>query len=137
MTMPAKKDMPSTLQRSPKKAQETWGKTHDSAVEQYGEGERAHRTAFDSLKHSFEKVGDHWEPKAEKGPSDEQAAKSGPAARRSTTPTAGGVDANASKRHLMELARRLDVRGRSTMSKDELVEALQKANARETRKARD
>ena len=135
--MPAKKDMPSTLQRSPKKAQETWGKTHDSAVEQYGEGERAHRTAFDSLKHSFEKVGDHWEPKAQKGPSDEQAAKSGPAARRSTTPTAGGVDANASKRHLMELARRLDVPGRSTMSKDELVDALQEANARETRKARD
>jgi hypothetical protein len=135
MTMPAKKDMPSTLQRSPKKAQETWGKTHDSAVEQYGEGERAHRTAFDSLKHSFEKVGDHWEPKAEKGPSDDQAAKSGPAARRGTTPTAGGVDANASKRHLMELARRLDVPGRSTMSKRELVEALQKANARETRKA--
>jgi hypothetical protein len=135
MTMPAKKDMPSTLQRSPKKAQETWGKTHDSAVEQYGEGERAHRTAFDSLKHSFEKVGDHWEPKAEKGPSDDQAAKSGPAARRGTTPTAGGVDANASKRHLMELARRLDVPGRSTMSKRELVEALQKGNARETRKA--
>jgi hypothetical protein len=135
MTMPAKKDMPSTLQRSPKKAQETWGKTHDSAVERYGEGERAHRTAFDSLKHSFEKVGDHWEPKAEKGPSDDQAAKSGPAARRGTTPTAGGVDANASKRHLMELARRLDVPGRSTMSKRELVEALQKANARETRKA--
>ncbi|MDQ1585672.1 MAG: hypothetical protein QOJ90_1149 [Actinomycetota bacterium] len=133
--MPAKKDMPSTLQRSPKKAQETWGKTHDSAVERYGEGERAHRTAFDSLKHSFEKVGDHWEPKAEKGPSDDQAAKSGPAARRGTTPTAGGVDANASKRHLMELARRLDVPGRSTMSKRELVEALQKANARETRKA--
>ena len=79
--MPAKKDLPSTLQRSSKKAQRTWGKTHDAAVEQYGEGERAHRTAFDSLKHSFEKVGDHWEAKDEKGPSDAQAAKSGPAAR--------------------------------------------------------
>ncbi len=137
MTVPArttKKDMPSTLQRSPKKAQDTWGKTHDSAVEQYGEGERAHRTAFDSLKHSFEKVGDHWEPKKEKGPSDSQAAKSGPAARKGGR-TAGGVDANASKAHLMDLARRLDVPGRSRMTKGQLVEALQKANARATSKA--
>jgi hypothetical protein len=134
MRMPAKKDMPLTLQRSPKKAQETWGKTHDSAVDQYGEGERAHRTAFDSLKHSFEKVGDHWEPKKEKGPSDSQAAKRGPAARKGGK-TAGGVDANASKAHLMDLARRLDVPGRSRMTKTQLVEALQKANARETSKA--
>jgi hypothetical protein len=134
--MPAKKDLPSTLQRSSQKAQRTWGKTHDAAVEQYGEGERAHRTAFDSLKHSFEKVGDHWEPKKEKGPSDAQAAKSGPAARRSTTKTAGGVDANATKAHLMQIAKRLDVRGRSRMTKDELVEAIQQANERETRKSR-
>jgi len=46
--------------RSPKKAQETWLKTHDSAVEQYGEGERAHRTPFKSLKHGWEKVDDRW-----------------------------------------------------------------------------
>ena len=53
--MSAKDDMPSTLKRSPEKAQETYAKTHDHAVEEYGEGERAHRTAFASLKHSFEK----------------------------------------------------------------------------------
>ena len=130
--MPAKDELPSTLQRSPKKAQETWAKTHDSAVETYGEGERAHRTAFSSLKHSFEKVGDHWEPKDAKGPSDDQAA-GGAATRR---PTAEGVDANASKEHLLELARRLDVRGRSRMTKAELVEALKKANRRETARSR-
>ena len=129
--MPAKKDLPATLQRSPKKAQETWSETHDSAVETYGEGERAHRTAFSSLKHSFEKVGDHWEQKDEKGPSDAQAARSGKSARKAR-PTAGGVDANASKKHLMEVARRLDVRGRSTMNKDQLVEAIGKANNRES-----
>ena len=72
--MPAKEELPSTLKRSPKKAQETWSATHDSAVEQYGEGERAHRTAFSALKHSVEKVGDHWEPKDRKGPSDAKAA---------------------------------------------------------------
>jgi hypothetical protein len=134
--MPARKDMPSTLKRSPKKAQDTWVETHDSAVETYGEGERAHRTAFSSLKHSFEKVGDHWEPKDEKGPSDAQAAKSGRAARDTKRPqTAGGVDANATKTHLMEVAKRLDVPGRSSMTKAELVEAIQKANRRSDRKA--
>ena len=133
--MPARKDMPSTIQRSPQKAQRTWGKAHDSAVEEYGEGERAHRVAFSALKHSFEKVGDHWEPKAEKGPSDPQAAKSGGAARKGGR-TAGGVDANATKSHLMDLAKKLDIRGRSRMSKDELVEAVRKANDRETRKSR-
>ena len=126
-------DIPSTIQRSGKKAQDTWAKTHDSAVESYGEGERAHRTAFSALKHTHEKVGDHWEPKEEYGPSDEQAATGN---RDSDTPTAGGVDANASKKHLQDLARRLDVKGRSKMDKDELVEAIRKANDRETAKAR-
>ena len=133
--MPAKKDLPSTLQRSPKKAQETWSKAHDSAVKEYGEGQRAHRTAFAALKHSFEKVGDHWEPKGRKGPSDKQAARSTPASRRSRS-SAGGVDANASKAHLMDLAKRLDVSGRSRMTKDELVSAIKKANNRKTAKAR-
>jgi hypothetical protein len=46
------------------------------------------------------------------------------------------VDANASKQHLMDVAKKLDVRGRSRMKKDELVEAIKKANARATRKSR-
>jgi cation transport regulator ChaB len=133
--MPARDDLPETLRRSPRKAQETWIKTHDSAVETYGEGERAHRTAFSALKHSFEKVGDHWEPKERKGPSDAQAAQSAPRSRRSR-PTAGGVDANASKAHLMDVARKLDVKGRSKMSKAELVEAIGKANDRESARSR-
>ncbi|MEU0877300.1 ChaB family protein [Lentzea sp. NPDC005914] len=130
--MPGRQELPSTLARSPKKAQETWIKAHDSAVETYGEGERAHRTAFSALKHSFEKVGDHWEPKKEKGPSDKQAARSTPA----EGETAGGVDANASKQHLYDIAKRLKIEGRSQMTKDELVEAIQKANDRETARAR-
>ncbi|WP_210441414.1 ChaB family protein [Nocardioides xinjiangensis] len=133
--MPGKQELPSTLERSPKKAQRTWIEAHDSAVEEYGEGERAHRTAFAALKHSFEKVGDHWEAKDEKGPSDKQAAKSGAAARKGGK-TSEGVDANATKAHLMDLARELDVTGRSRMTKDELVEAIKKANRRETRKSR-
>ena len=133
--MPGRQELPSTLKRSPKKAQETWIQTHDSAVEQYGEGERAHRTAFGSVKHSFEKVGDHWEPKKRKGPSDKQSEKTGAAARRGGR-TEEGVDANASKTHLREVARRLEIRGRSTMTKSELVDAIKKANRRKTAAAR-
>jgi len=132
--VPAREDLPSTLRRSPEKAQETWAKTHDSAAETYGDGERAHRTAFAALKHSFEKVGDHWEPKEHKGPSDEQAARS---YREPATRTAGGVDANATKEHLMSIARRLDIKGRSSMSKDELVTAIGKANNRQSARARN
>ncbi|MGI8694144.1 MAG: ChaB family protein [Geodermatophilaceae bacterium] len=95
--MPAKKDLPSTLQRSRKKAQETWAKTYDSAVQQYGEGERAHRTAYSALKHTHEKVGDHWEEKDHKGPSDPQAAQSGRASRERPRSTYGGVDGNATR----------------------------------------
>jgi cation transport regulator ChaB len=134
--MPAREDLPSTLRRSDKHAQEIWSETHDAAVETYGEGERAHRTAFSALKHSYEKVGDHWEAKERKGPSDAQAARSTPASNRRPAETAEGVDANASKAHLMEVARRLDIRGRSGMSKDELVEAIRKANQRATARAR-
>jgi cation transport regulator ChaB len=133
--MPAKKDLPSTLQRSPKKAQRTWSKAHDSAVEEYGDGERAHRTAYAALKHEFEKVGDHWEAKDGKGPSDKQASKSGSSARKGGK-TKGGVDANASKSHLYDLAKNLDISGRSKMDKDELVDAIQHANDRKTRKSR-
>ena len=48
--MPTRSKMPSTLKRSSAKAQRTWIKTHDAAVREYGEGERAHRTAFSALK---------------------------------------------------------------------------------------
>ena len=126
--MPAREDLPGTLKRSPKKAQETYIKTHDSAVETYGEGERAHRTACSSLKHSFEKVGDHWEPKDHKGPSDPQAAKGGNEAResgRDRRNSFGGVDVFGHTRdELMERAAGLGIRGRSKMSKEDLARAI-------------
>jgi cation transport regulator ChaB len=122
--MPAKDEMPATIERSPAKARRTWAKAHDSAVETYGEGERAHRTAFAALKHSFEKVGDRWVPKARKGPSDPQAAKGGAEARKGGK-TFGGVDVLGNTREkLYERARGLGVKGRSKMSKEELAEAI-------------
>ena len=129
----AKKDeLPSTLKRSGAKAQSTFAKAHDSAAEEYGEGERAHRVAYSALKHTHEKVGDHWEPKDHNGPSDKQAE----GGKDTNRETAGGVDANATKEHLEDVARRLDIDGRSTMDKDELVEAIQKANDRESARSR-
>jgi cation transport regulator ChaB len=126
--MPTKKeDLPGTLKRSPPKAQRTYAKALDSAHEQYDDESRAHRVAFSAVKHSFKKEGDHWEPKAEKGPSDPQAAKSGTAARNSKTPTGGGKQVGATKSELMEQARKLDVPGRSKMSKDQLTRAVAKA----------
>jgi cation transport regulator ChaB len=60
--MPARdEDLPSTLERSPAKVRRTYEKTLDAALEQYeGDEERAHRTAWDSVKHIAEKKGDHW-----------------------------------------------------------------------------
>jgi hypothetical protein len=85
------------------------------------------------VKHSFEKVGDHWEAKSQKGPSDQRARSGGPNAKGAT---AEGVDANASKKHLVDVARKLDISGRSTMSKGELVSAIKKANRRSTARNR-
>jgi cation transport regulator ChaB len=127
MPVSKKKDLPGTVQRSPAKAQRTYAKAHDSAVETYGEGERAHRTAYSALKHSFEKRGDHWEPKDRKGPSDPQAKKGTPEARRRPSKTYGGVDVEGnSKQELYERAKQYGVRGRSNMSKQELAEAIAK-----------
>jgi cation transport regulator ChaB len=124
--------LPSTLERSDQKAQDTYAETLASAEESYGDGARAHQTAWASVKHTHEKVGDHWEPKEQNGPSDAQAAGGADTNRE----TKGGVDANSSKKHLYELAQRAEIPGRSSMSKDELVDALQKSNNRQTAKAR-
>ena len=126
--MPASKDMPSTVRRSGAKARRTWGKAHDSAVESYGEGERAHRTAFSALKHTHED---------EPGPSDERAKDPRARQRRGGTST-GGVDVEGStKDELLARARDLEVRGRSSMTKQELAEAISRANDRATAKARE
>ena len=115
-----KEDLPGTLKRSPAKAQRTFTETLDAAHEQYDSEERAHRTAFAAVKHSFEKVGDHWEPKKTKGPSDSHA-KGG----RDGGETAGGVDVEGhTKDELMARAKKLGIRGRSSMTKHELGQAI-------------
>ena len=123
--MPAKDEMPSTLQRSSAKAQRTWGKAHDSAVDQYGEGERAHRTAFAALKHTHEKKGGRWVAKDEKGPSDPRSKGSTNEKREGKGATYGGVDAYGNtKDELYERAKDLGISGRSKMNKEELARAI-------------
>src|SRR3569833_158322 len=113
---PVKDELPAPVARSERHAQETFAKAHDSAAEVKGhEGDEqyAHRVAYGALKHTYEKVGDHWEPKDGKGPSDSRSESGGP---RPSGESHEGVDANASKSHLMDIAKKLDVKGRSSMN---------------------
>ncbi len=120
---PRTSELPGTIKRSPRKAQETFAKAHDSALEQYGDEERAHRVAYAALKHTFQKVGDHWEKKRRKGPSDPRAAD--PHAREGHGRTFGGVDYYGStKAELLDRAAALGIRGRSRMTKAELADAI-------------
>src|SRR5215203_3596329 len=120
-----KKDLPGTLKRSPAKAQRTYAEALDSAEETYDSEARAHQAAWSAVKHSFEKVGDHWEPKDEKGPSDPQSRQRGAAARERPRRTHGGIDVEGNTRaDLYERAKRAGVRGRSQMTKSELADAL-------------
>jgi len=129
---PKQSELPSTLRRSAKKAQRTFAKTHDSAADEYGDERRANQVAWAAVKHSFEKVGDRWKAKDAKGPSDKRAAEG----RGSKARPKGGVDANASQGHLVQIARKLGISGRSTMKKKQLVDAIQKANTKKTAAAR-
>jgi cation transport regulator ChaB len=131
---PVQDELPSTLRRSDAKAQETFAKAHDAAQGQDGDDARANRIAWAAVKHTHEKVGDHWQPKegGRRGPSDPQAEGNVHTHRRSS----GGVDEHATKQHLLQIARELDVHGRSTMTKAELVEGIRKANDAATARAR-
>lgn len=110
--------LPGTLRRSPAKAQRTYAATLENAEREYGRGERASRTAIAALKHSFEKVDDHWEAKKRPGPSD-------PLAEQGAGESFGGVDMlGHTRQELLDRARELGVRGRSAMNKTELARAI-------------
>jgi hypothetical protein len=120
-------DLPSTLERSPAKAQRTFAKTLEHAEQEYGKGERASRTAYASLKHGFEKVGDHWVAKDHPGPSDPRSTKSTREKRQGKGETFGGVDEiGHTRQELYERAKQLEIPGRSSMDKKELARAIAK-----------
>jgi len=120
-------ELPSTLERSPAKAQRTYAETLKHAEAEYGKGERASRTAYASLKHGFEKVGDHWQAKDHKGPSDPRSTKTTKEKRAGKGETFGGVDAiGHTRQELYERAKQLDIPGRSSMDKKALARAIAK-----------
>jgi cation transport regulator ChaB len=122
--MPRSK-LPSTLKRSPKKAQDTYEETLENAEREYGDQERAHRTAYAALKHSFEKVGNRWEPKARRGPSDPEGAAGGDPKKHPDLKSFRGVDYYGhTKDELYERAKKLGIQGRSKMAKEQLAEAI-------------
>ena len=115
-------EIPGTIARSAKHAQHIWKKAHDSAVDTYGEGRSAYRVAYAALKHVYEKKGDRWVEKAEKGPSDPQAATGPTTTPKSTEgkkPTAGGKVAKTEKeaREKAKEAKREDAKARRARKK--------------------
>jgi ChaB len=141
MAKTKKRDLPSALRNSGKKARKMFAEARDAAVKLYGEGARANRAAYNALKDRFEQVGDRWEKKGKKGSSNKRTARGGPNAKArpnakassdAKAKTGRGVDANATKKQLLEAARRLEIARRSTMSKSRLVSAISKANRRES-----
>jgi cation transport regulator ChaB len=114
-------DLPSTLERSPAHAQHIYEEALAHAIDEYGDGERAHRTAIAALKREYEKVGKRWAPKKRRGPSDPRAASN----RRFEGEDFGGVDFYGHTKHeLYERARALEIPNRSRMSKRQLARAI-------------
>lgn len=126
----SKEDLPSTVARSGAKVRRTYGAALDSAHDQYpGDEERAHQTAWSAVKQVAEKVGDHWEVKPEPGASDEGGRHGGE--------THGGIDTTKTKVALYDDATEAGIRGRSKMTKAELVAALERHSRRATARARE
>lgn len=118
-------DLPRPLRRSSEKAKRLFREVRADTLERYGDDQRAYRTAYAALKHSFERVEGRWAEKEHKGPSDPQAEAGGRAAVEGLRETYGGVDVNGhTKAELYERAARLGVKGRSKMTKLELGQAI-------------
>ena len=62
---PAAGELPGTLRRSCREAQEVFLKAREDAVRAHGEGDEADRAAYVALKRTFAKRGDRWIAKAE------------------------------------------------------------------------
>lgn len=121
-------ELPSTLTKSVGKIQRTYEETLKSAEDEYdGDEQRAHRTAWASVKNVAEKRGDHWELKEEPGPSDPRSKGSSEQKRAGEGETFGGVDVEGNTRQeLSDRARKAGIQGYSHMNKAELARALQR-----------
>ena len=104
-------DVPSTIARSDDKAVRTYKRPWSPPRTATALASAPTAPPSAALKHTHEKVGDHWEPKDEPGPSDAQAEQKGSDSLKRPKETAEGVDANATKAHLLDVAKKLGVTG--------------------------
>ena len=81
-------ELPGTLHRSCREAQETFLSALDDAVRAHGAGDQAHRVAYLALKQKFEKRGDHWI--AKDSPADRGGGGGGQADQRAARGRSGG-----------------------------------------------
>src|SRR5699024_7019643 len=94
-----KSELPDTLRRSDEKAQRTFAKAYDSAMDEYNDEERDHRVAYDALKHTHEKAGERAQAKKDSfGPYDVKSDGE----QDTDQHTAGSVDENTSNDDLYE-----------------------------------
>ena len=126
MPKDTKTEIPATLERSPKKAQDIYAETLDSAEKTYdGDEAAAHRVAWSAVKYGFEKVADHWEAKDEKGPSDSRSEGTTEQKLAEKGETHSGVDVVGHTRdELLDRAKAAGVKATSRMTKDELGDAI-------------
>ena len=131
--MPGREVLPSTLRRSPEKAQRDLG---EDARLGGRDVRRGGAVAPHRLRRGQAPVREGRRPLGAEGAQGPER----PAGRRRRPGPAGAHGRRGGRQrpkdHLMAVARKLDVPGRSRMTKPELVKAIQKANDRATRKAR-
>lgn len=106
------------------------GRRHSTAADMVRPG--CSRPATCERQALLREVDKRWKRKKTRGPSDTRAERGGHPARGGTIH--GGVEANATRARLYGIATELQIAGRSRMTKEQLVEAIEKANAAATGK---
>jgi hypothetical protein len=84
-----------------------------------GGGGRDRRTAYVPLKHDSETITTRWSRRGRKGASEATASQPAPAMR-----LPAGVSATATRATLYKIAKRLAIKGRSAMTRRQLMEAI-------------
>lgn len=120
-----KEELPAPIKNSPEKVQRTYKKALENAHQEYVDEERAHRTAWSTVKQIAEKQGERWVLKEDSGPSDPREKMPQEKKQSEHGETYGGVDVEGSSREELEQrAKEADIKGYSDMSKDEIADEL-------------
>ena len=113
--------VPSTRRRSAEKARSVAG-TGSRAEARPVEGGRDRRTAYVPLKHDSERITESWARTGRKTGLESVVTASRPSVAR----LVGGIDPNATRGSLYKVAKRLAIKGRSSMTRRQLYEAIER-----------